>query len=69
MIVMPRRSGFTVLDHLHGRHFRAPRIIMMTASDEQRHRDFAQSRGVDAFLHKPFEMDNLLVKVDALLEA
>jgi len=57
-----------VLDSIRKLHFRTPRIIMLTANDEPRHRDFAASRGIDAFLAKPFEIDELLTKVDACLQ-
>ena len=67
-VVMPKRSGFMVLDSIRKLHFRTPRIIMLTACGEPRHRDFAASHGVDAFLAKPFEIDQLLTKVDACLQ-
>ena len=67
-LVMPKRSGLTVLDRLRARNTTSPRIIMLTANDEARHRDFALSRGVTAFLAKPFEMEELLTEVDAVFE-
>ena len=67
-VVLPKRSGFTVLDHLRRSRFRAPRIIMLTANDEQRHRDFAAARGADAFIAKPFDMAELMSEVDSLLK-
>jgi DNA-binding response OmpR family regulator len=42
---------------------------MVTGSDETRHRDFAKSRGVDAFISKPFDVGQLVNKVDSLLKA
>lgn len=66
-LIMPRRSGFTVLDRLHRSPFRAPRIIMLTANAEARYRRFAESHGADAFLPKPFEMSHLLREVETLL--
>ena len=67
-VVMPKRSGFVVLDSIRKLHDHTPRVIILTANDEPRHRDFAASRGVDAFLAKPFEIDELLTKVDACLQ-
>jgi DNA-binding response OmpR family regulator len=68
-LVMPRRSGFTVLERMQRTGMRGPRIIMMTGTDEQKHRDVAASRGVSVFLSKPFEMEQLLLEVDAILNA
>ena len=41
---------------------------MVTANDDRKHRDFAESRGVDAFIPKPFDLDVLVKKVDSLLD-
>lgn len=68
-VVLPKRSGFTVLDHLRRGPLRTLPIIVLTASDEQRHRDFAASCGADRFLPKPFDMSDLLTEVDRLLKA
>ena len=67
-VVLPKRSGFTVLDHLRRSRFRATPIIMLTANDEQRHRDFAAARGADAFIAKPFDMVELMIEVESLLK-
>lgn len=66
-IIMPKRSGFSVLDRIRLRAQRGPRVIMVTAQEEERHRNFAEARGADAFLHKPFDMNRMLATVDALL--
>jgi DNA-binding response OmpR family regulator len=68
-LVMPRRSGLTVLDRMHGTAMRSTPIIMMTGTDEQRHRDAARLRGVSVFLCKPFEIEQLLLEVDTILNA
>jgi len=66
-VMMPRRSGFGVLDRIGGRGDSGPRILVMTANDEDRHREIAFSKGADRFLHKPFDMRDLLATVDSLL--
>lgn len=66
-MIMPRRSGLTVLERLHGSPLRRPKIIMISAIDDARQRDFALSRGVDRFVLKPFDIDLLADEVDALL--
>ena len=48
-LVMPRRSGLTVLDRMHRTAMRSTPIIMMTGTDEQRHKDAARLRGVSVF--------------------
>lgn len=66
-VVMPRRSGFLVLERIRQRRLHSPRIIMVTATCEQRHRDFAALHGVDDFIEKPFDVAQLVTKVDQLL--
>ncbi len=66
-VIMPRRSGFAVLDRIRSNREHSPRIILLTANTEPRHRRFAESRGADAFLTKPFEVPQLLQEVDSLL--
>lgn len=68
-VIMPKRSGFLVLDRIRSRHMTSPRIIMVTANEDQKHREFAESRGVDAFISKPFDVGQLVSKVDSLLQA
>jgi len=58
-VLMPRRSGYSLLDRLAGQIGR-PRLIVMTGSDTDRHKALALARGADAFLPKPFEMESLL---------
>lgn len=67
-VVMPKRSGFTVLERVRSGRLRSPHIIMLTANDKQTYRDFAESRGVDAYLCKPVHIDDLVSRVDALLK-
>lgn len=66
-MMMPRRSGFMVLSRLRLRRTPTVRIIMMTANEDQRHEAFAKSQGVDAFLHKPFDLEQFLGVVQSLL--
>jgi DNA-binding response OmpR family regulator len=66
-VIMPKRSGFSVLERLSRRAGHIPPVIMMSGSAESRHRDYAESQGVSQFLSKPFEMTELLERVDSLL--
>jgi DNA-binding response OmpR family regulator len=66
-VIMPRRSGFSVLERLSRRGGHVPPVIMMSGSADSRNRDYAESQGVAHFLSKPFEMDELIDRVDSLL--
>ena len=68
-VMMPRRSGFGVLDHIGHRGPGGPRIVVVTANEETRHEEIARAKGADLFLKKPFEMRELLAAVDGLLKA
>ena len=59
-MMMPRRSGLAVLERLRSVAQSGPQVIMVSANAEERHRDFAASHGVAAFLKKPFEIPELL---------
>ncbi len=66
-VVMPRRSGFAVLNQIRERFRNPPKVIMLTASDEPRHREFAHSHGAADFLSKPFDIDELVARIEELL--
>ncbi len=66
-MMMPKRSGFLVLERLR-RTRRVPvRIIMITANEGSRHKAYAEMLGVDDYIRKPFAMDRLLESVHRLL--
>ncbi len=65
-VVMPRRSGFSLLNLLFRAGNSLP-VIMMSGSDDHRHREFAQARGARDFVSKPFDVDSLVSKVELLL--
>jgi DNA-binding response OmpR family regulator len=65
-VMMPRRSGFGVLDHL-GHRSTGPRILMVTANEDERHEEIAHAKGAHRFLRKPFDMHELLQTVESLL--
>lgn len=67
-IVMPRRNGFNVLERLNLMSTLNPRVIMVSGNEDPRHRVFAESRGVDAFIRKPFDIEEVLDIVDSLLQ-
>ncbi|MBP5622315.1 MAG: response regulator [Thermoguttaceae bacterium] len=67
-MMMPKRSGFLVLETLRQVDDFPTRIIMITANEGNRHKEYAESLGVDAYLRKPFPMDELLRTIDRVLE-
>jgi DNA-binding response OmpR family regulator len=68
-MMMPKRSGFLVLEKLR-RTRRVPvKVIMITANEGSRHKAYAEMLGVDAYLRKPFPIDALLNAVEKLLSS
>jgi len=65
-LMMPKRSGLVVLETLKGRGQACPPVIMITASESGRQRDYAQSLGADDFLRKPFPVEQLVRSVERL---
>jgi DNA-binding response OmpR family regulator len=66
-MMMPKRSGFLVLEKLRRSHPVPMRVIMITANEGSRHKAYAEMLGVDDYIRKPFAMDRLLESVDRLL--
>lgn len=65
-MMMPKRSGFLVLEKL--RTLELPvKVIMITANEGSRHKQYAEMLGVNEYLRKPFAMDKLLESVQRLL--
>ena len=65
-MMMPKKSGFLVLEKLKSRQEASPRIIMITANEGSRHRAYAEMLGVDDYIRKPFAMERLLESVETL---
>ena len=63
---LPRRSGFQVAEELRRRAFRSP-LLMLTARDTVVDRVTGLDAGADDYLSKPFDYDELLARVKALL--
>ena len=66
-MMMPRRSGFLVLERLRQTIETTIPVIMITANDGTRHREYAELLGVNDYISKPFPMERLLSSVDNLL--
>lgn len=65
-MMMPKKSGFLVLEKLKAQKERAPRVMMMTANEGSRHRAYAELLGADVYLRKPFALDVFLEHVEKL---
>lgn len=66
-MMMPKRSGFLVLEKLRRSRATPMRIVMITANEGSRHKAYAEMLGVDDYIRKPFAMDRLLDSVGRLL--
>jgi DNA-binding response OmpR family regulator len=68
-MMMPKRSGFLVLEKLRRSRPVPVRVIMITANEGSRHKAYAEMLGVDDYIRKPFAMDRLIESVQRLLPA
>ena len=66
-MMMPKRSGFLVLEKLRRSREVPVRVIMITANEGSRHKAYAEMLGVDDYIRKPFAMDKLVDAVQRLL--
>jgi DNA-binding response OmpR family regulator len=66
-MMMPKRSGFLVLEKLRRSRPVPLRVIMITANEGSRHKAYAEMLGVDDYIRKPFPMDRLVDSVNRLL--
>ena len=66
-MMMPKRSGFLVLEKLRRSRAMPLRVIMITANEGSRHKAYAEMLGVDDYIRKPFAMERLVESVDRLL--
>ena len=67
-MMMPKKSGFLVLEKLKGRPGGLIPTIMITGNEGSRHRAYAEMLGVRDYLRKPFAMEKLVRSVEKVLE-
>jgi len=65
-IMLPKRDGITVCKNLREKNINLP-IIMLTAKSELDDRVEGLDSGADDYLVKPFELEELLARIRALL--
>lgn len=63
---VPRRDGLSVLRSLRGRKERMP-VLIATARDSVRQRIEGLDAGADDYVLKPYDLDELLARIRALL--
>ena len=68
-MMMPRRSGFLVLERLRQYSESPVPVIMITGNEGARHREYAEMLGVNDYINKPFTMERLLKSVNSLLDS
>lgn len=66
-MMMPKRSGFLVLERMRRTRDTPLRVIMITANEGSRHKAYAEMLGVDDYIRKPFPMDRLIESVQRLI--
>jgi DNA-binding response OmpR family regulator len=59
-MMMPKRSGFLVLEQLRRQGNEGLRVIMVTGNEGNRHQQYAELLGVDEYIRKPFPMVRLV---------
>jgi len=67
-MMMPRMGGFPVLEFIR-QLASPPKVIMITANEDGRHKAYEEMLGVVEYLRKPFPMENLLGAVSRAFES
>lgn len=65
-IMMPRLDGFSLTQKLRGRGDQTP-VIFMSAKDDKPSKMLGYNLGIDDYVTKPFDIDELIMKINAVL--
>lgn len=65
-IMMPQMDGFTFVEKVRAKNSQIP-IVFMTARDDKFSKQLGYKIGVDDYVVKPFDLDELVLKVGAIL--
>ena len=68
-MMMPKKSGFLVLEKLRTRDGGLVPTIMITANEGSRHRAYAEFLGVTDYIRKPFAPEKLMRAIEKALAA
>jgi DNA-binding response OmpR family regulator len=66
-MMMPKKSGFLVLEKLRSRPAGLIPTIMITGNEGSRHRAYAEMLGVRDYIRKPFAMEKLVRAVERVM--
>ena len=66
-MMMPKRSGFLVIEALREEYSEPIHLIMMTANQGNRHQSYAELLGVADYIHNPVAINTLVERVNELL--
>ena len=66
-MMMPKKSGFLVLEKLKSRPGGLIPTIMITGNEGSRHRAYAEMLGVRDYIRKPFAMEKLVRAVERVM--
>lgn len=66
-MMMPKKSGFLVLEKLKTRPGGLIPTIMITGNEGSRHRAYAEMLGVRDYIRKPFAMEKLVRSIERVL--
>ena len=64
-IMMPKMDGFQLLEQIRELNSNVP-IIFLTAKDDKMSKQFGYKMGIDDYITKPFDIDELVLKLKAL---
>ncbi|MBQ9792154.1 MAG: response regulator transcription factor [Clostridia bacterium] len=65
-IMMPQMDGFTFVEKVREKDNQTP-IIFMTARDDKFSKQLGYKLGIDDYVVKPFDIDELVLKIGAIL--
>jgi DNA-binding response OmpR family regulator len=66
-MMMPKKSGFLVLEKLKSRPGGLIPTIMITGNEGSRHRAYAEMLGVRDYIRKPFAMEKLVRAIERVM--
>jgi DNA-binding response OmpR family regulator len=66
-MMMPKKSGFLVLEKLKSRPGGLVPTIMITGNEGSRHRAYAEMLGVRDYIRKPFAMEKLVRSIERVM--
>ena len=66
-MMMPKKSGFLVLEKLKTRPGGLIPTIMITGNEGSRHRAYAEMLGVRDYIRKPFAIEKLVKSIEKIL--